>query len=569
METKIHDNFALDDLLDTSPQDADVTPCLNKSLPYVLDSQAGNGAYTSGQVMFNAEYLASSSNYNDWSNAYIAMPFQMKLEGAYTTGSKTITANAGLTCCDYLTSMKNNSLINSITVSQGGRNIVAGSSSLAHLVNYKMLSTWDEETLKKQGPEINFEPDSEDSYLFVAGATNNGVTNNQNVLTDAQCVSSTGSYAIRSPINKGMLTRQRRLWGRPIAALQTTAQQKTECLPYQTTSSLTTPTVGGATATMSDIHFVAIVKLKDLSDYFDKHPKFTKGVGYQITVNVNQAVTTVVCASSTTPMAIIPTAADFSTATIGGATAQPAMLCIGPNTPAAFTTLSGADVLTLTLTAQIDTDSTNQRLSGVRLYVPSYELQSSTVEQIQRSVATKEKTFMDYYTTRISTLQSGVATSAQIASGLTNAKAIIIVPQVAASILGSASETSPYNPVPGCTDPLLSLTNVNIKLGSKFVLSDRVSYGFQQFIDNNAELFALNGNNSTQTSGLINYNMFKNNYRYYTYDLSRIQKNQEESPQMISIEATNNSAVSIDLVVFVLYGRKVSYNMTAGGMTVD
>lgn len=528
-------------------------------MPYVLDSQAGNGAYTSGQVMFNAEYLASSSNYNDWSNAYIAMPYQIKLEGYDVAHSSPNACTGGTTTVNYLTAIKNNSLINSITVSQGGRNIIAGSTSLAHLVNYKMLSTFSQDDLHKNGPTLNFSPDTEDSFLHTAAA---GTSNCDNVVNTTVLTRS-------SNVNSGMRYRQEQLWGTPNTVLETTDMQKTEVLPYQSVSAVPALATKLVYQDFSDIHFVAIIRLKDLSDYFDKHPKFTKGVGYQITLNVNQAVTIIdEGTATTTPFATIQDGSAVSTSLIGGSTCQPAMMCSGINTEAAAVTYTSG-TFKFRLTAQIDTDSSNQRLSGIRLYVPNYELQSSTVEKIQRSIPTKEVTFMDYYTTRISSIGTLQSTSAQIASGLTNAKAIIIIPQAAASILTAAPETSPYDTVPGTTTPLLSLTNINIKLGSKFVLSDRVSYGFQQFIDNNNELFGLNGAQSPQTSGLINYSMFKNSYRYYCYDLSRIQKNQEEQPQMISIEATNNSAISIDLVVFVYYGRKVSYNMTAGGMTVD
>jgi hypothetical protein len=124
METKIADNYIFDSVLDKSVGDSDKTPFVRKNLNYIVDQQAGNSSYTSGQIIIDSTSLASSGNtFQDWSNAYVVLPYNVNVEAtaviATTSAGPT---NAGL--LNYLSSLKNNALIDSITVEQGGKTII-------------------------------------------------------------------------------------------------------------------------------------------------------------------------------------------------------------------------------------------------------------------------------------------------------------------------------------------------------------------------------------------------------------------------------------------------------------
>jgi hypothetical protein len=93
-------------------------------------------------------------------------------------------------------------------------------------------------------------------------------------------------------------------------------------------------------------------------------------------------------------------------------------------------------------------------------------------------------------------------------------------------------------------------------------------YSFQQFQDHVASIFAQNGDQTVQTSGLISKKSFEVNNRYYAFDLSRYPDAMSNLPQMVSIECKNNSQVSVELLCILLYSRDVEFNLASGSMTI-
>jgi hypothetical protein len=83
-------------------------------------------------------------------------------------------------------------------------------------------------------------------------------------------------------------------------------------------------------------------------------------------------------------------------------------------------------------------------------------------------------------------------------------------------------------------------------------------------------MFGLNGGMSRETtSGIIDAHRFRNNFRYYAFDLSRYPVAMGSTPQLISLECFNNSSVSIDLYVYVLWNRNCTTNILNGSIEVE
>jgi hypothetical protein len=184
---------------------------------------------------------------------------------------------------------------------------------------------------------------------------------------------------------------------------------------------------------------------------------------------------------------------------------------------------------------------------------------------------------MDFTTATTQTYAApGAQINVQVSTSATNPRALIIVPSWSASApaadptFGQAylSERSPLSTVPGSTDGLLSLRDIQIKMGSDYILPDRLNYSWSAFIDHTSSIFALNGNQTAQTSGLITKKMWETNHRYYAFDLSRYPQAMNNLPQMISLECYNNSAVSIELRCYLVYGRSAEFNLANGTLSV-
>lgn len=566
METKIIDNYLFDSVLDKRVGDSDKTPFTYKQLNWVVDQQVGSATYQSGQVIIDATSVANGGHtVDDWSDSYSVLPYNVKLEAtaqiASADGSPTAATVMNL---NFLTSLKNLSIIDSITIEQGGRTIVPQTSNLAQFVNFKLHSTMSQDSISKIGPSILYAPDSVGSYT--TDISTNKTLGCVNVKNNPANSISTSVEAY----NEGAFKRQKML-ASYICDTTTSTLNKVEGGVLQTaTGAVLTASAG--TVVFSDIHLLAIIRHKDLCDFFEKHCKLTRGVGYKIYLRVNQGTTTFTHAqtSATTPFAAMSITAQAFTG-VSNATCQPAMVHVGAGTLSANLTYSNAVTIsanTLKLTTAVDVGN-NARLNGVRMYVPSYELSPKAHEALlaQPPISTP---FMDIYGDVIQNQAAGGPINRQIASGINSPKFLVLCPQIAHANGTFSSQASALNPCPGTTDPQLSLTNIQIKVGSKNILPDRVNYDFIQFLENTSQMFGLNANQTNElSSGVIDFFRFKHNMRYYVFDLSRYLDSQDNIPKMITLEATNNSNVAIDIYTFVGFQRQCEFDIAKGSIQVE
>ena len=561
LETKISDNYIYDSTFDAPESDTQKTPFLRKNLTFVTDSQNGSGTYTSGQLTFDGTSLAAvgGNSVQDWANAYIVLPYNVKVSINSATGSAPTGGNT--TGMNYLAGLKNNSLIDSITVEHMGKTIINQTANLSHLVNFKMHAITSPSDLQKASATRQYYPDSVGNATTTASIA--GTKNTDNNPTPVISTTAGSSLDSAEFYNAGFLRRQQMMSGALATNFNTAAYLKQEADYYQSVTAFPT-TVTATAVNCYDLHYNAIIYLKDLSDYFAKHT-ISRGAGYKIYLRVNQAVTDLTTASTAVPFSVVPTNV-ITTLTSG--TVQPAMLSIGANSLCANYTLTTAAVHHLVVTSTIDTTA-NARPNGLRLYVPGYDCSPDTIEKITKQPIIK-RPFMDVFNNVIQNQLTQAYINQQIAGAISRPCAIIVIPQLAQATQTQASQASVFNPCPGTTDPLLSLTQIQIKVGSQYILPDRLNYSFNAFIENTAQMFGLNGNQSRElSSGVIDIQKFRNNYRYYAFDLSRYPEAQGATPQLISLECFNNSSVAVDLYVYVLWNRDCSVNILDGSIEVE
>ncbi len=563
LETKILDNFVYESVLDHSISDSDKTPFTNKSLTYVLDNQSGNSAYTSGNVIIDASSMASSgTTFQDWSNAYVVIPFNVKLEATAviaTTAASPI--NGALQ--SFLTSVKNNSIIDSITVEQNGRTIVNQTSNLSQFVNYKMHSTMSQDSVAKMGASLMYTPDSVGAYTYTASTV--GVDNTDNLPT------ATTNWNKPESFNSGVLARQSKLF--PYTTALTTQQKQINEADVTQIATALVPITTAANVVMSDVHFLATIRLRDICPYFESHPKLTRGLGYRIILRLNQGVTTFTHVAPTaglTPFTTLAITAQSFTP-IGSCLAQPSMIHVGLNTISTlleWPTNVTISANSLKLTSQVDVGS-NALLNGIRLYCPSYTASPEAQATLMRQPVLN-KPFIDLYHNVIQNQLAGNYINTQLASGISNPKFLVVCPQIAQAVNAFNSQGSALNPCPAVTDPQLSLTGIQIKVGSEYVLPDRVNYDFIQFLEQTSTMFGLNANQTNaMSSGIIDFQKFRHNYRFYCFDLSRYLDSADNVPRMITLETFNNSNVAVDLYCYCGYERSAEFDLQKGSVQVE
>lgn len=555
-ETKTADNFIFDEALDPRLQDSTGTPFLHKNVAYVVDQQAGNGSYTSGEVIVDSQAISASGNFIDWRNAYLVVPKRTLVE--FQTDATSASGNS-ISKRDLIAALKNNSQLDTLKVEANGKTVLTATQGLANLVNVKMLSTFTRDQLQKDGATIGFYPDDVGQVGKLSTSQNNSTK-----------LSGFTAGALPVGVNRGLIVRQQN-WA-PITetTFMNQANRSDEAMAINVLGHLGTggtsdSMTAGAYYTLSDFHYVVIIRLRDIADMFDKHP-ISRGVSYRFTLRFNQASSIATyTAASTTPFTTAPT---FTTTQISGS-AMPAILCAGPlNEPVLTLGTTTSAVSHVRISDTIDTSS-DKLLSGVRLYCPSYDLEPSHQEKLLTKMPVIKRQFFDFLTqTTQGPIAAGGFFNVQVSTSATNPRALIVIPRWAAADQGFYSDVSPFSTVPGSTDGLLSLKNLQIKLGSSYVLPDRVFYGYQMFLDHISCIFAENGGMTGRTSGLITKRMFEANHRYYCFDLSRYPEAMTNMPQMISVEGTSNCQKPVELLCILLYGREAEWDLRAGSMTI-
>lgn len=553
-ETKTSDNFIFDETSDPRSHDSNDTPFLRKNVSYVVDQQGGNGSYNSGEVIIDSSQIASSGNFINWRDAYIALPYNVRWDCTFGSAPGAFSGGTGLV--KYALALKNCSLVSSIKVEANGKTIITANDGLSNLINFKLASTMTSQSLLKEGAVIGYYPDTQ-------GQVGDGGLDSYNAANDPLSTSLFGDDVWAA--NMGLVARQGNFLPTTNGNFMSSSNVKDE----GGTDDLGTGGINNVTTaqTPSDIHFVAVIRLRDLSDYFDKH-SLSRGVSYRFTIRFNQAVSTLTYSAGTS-FSTMPT---VSTSLSSG-TAQPAMFCAGPSSMLNRLTWASSVTSVHTITSTIDV--TNARFSGVRLYVPSYELEPTHQELLLSKNPIIKKSFMDYSVQSSSTFSGpGSNISLQVSTSCTNPRAIIIIPRWSQTSTGNGgqgfySDVSPLSTVPGSTDFCLSLKNIQVKIGSSYALPDRLYYSFQTFMDHISTIFSNQGNQSfINGSGVISKKMFETNHRYYAFDISRYPLSMENLPQMVSVECVNNSLVAVELTCILLYGREAEFNLSQGSLTI-
>ena len=567
MDTLLQPTYVYEETLNKQPLDADSFLVKQKNLTPTIDQQKGVGAYTSGKVIIDAQNFGNGTDFIDWSNAYIALPYHFKVD--LTTGDA---RTLGQYDPDMLVAPKNMSLVESIRVEQAGRTIVQESSNLSHLVNFIKHTTTSPNELHHQDSVLGYYPDGCDLTEQQTGIW--GTYNNSNYLFDDV----TDKPPVKGPAyNEGLYRRQLMLgcgnqftnFVNPATGGLNEAAVYQEVTAGETATTVLTASVA---KTISDQHFIAVIKLADLADYFKKHP--LSKCGYKITLTINQASTTMISQStefgSTPGVTLKPfdSGAYYKpnpTTLYQNATVQPGMLCVGRLCYNSNVSLSGGtSICTLTLTSEVDT-SVNTRQQGVILYTPSYTLSDSAESKLLSQPIINKQPFM-FNSSVYTGLTAANNINLQLFSAITNPRLLVVIPQYASSAQGQGSQASVFNSCPGTTDAL-SLTRIQIRVNSKTILPAPTSYSFEQFIQNTSQVLSVNGGVGSFASGMIDIRKFSSNYRYYAFDLSLLPADQVDIPQLITFEGFNNSLVPVDLYVYCIYQTSATFDLLKG--TVD
>lgn len=628
--------------LDKSLQDESGKPAtfVDKQWLYVNDS---NNQNYSGQIVIDTTTLSNSGSYIGWSESYLAVPLILQAESASLNASAKF---------DFGMAMKSGywQLIHSMSVEFNNGSVVQQTPFLNVFSSFKNLTSWSEGDLKCWGKATGFCPDTADSWLYnnavsAASAVNarqgsgQGFCNNRLATTFApsgllsdveypiayatsplvtaevlatQIVLATEVSALSDSIqgcaNKGLLQRMKWLnFDLVVTASSSTVnnpavvQLANSGVSQANKTNLLTGGRSGFTqifknyisttnATSRAIIFLAVIRLKDICDFFDKMP-LMKGATMRLYINTNQcSVPLSVTAAEvelTGAITCFPALSLLSPPTIlGGGQTCPIMVSSadlgqGMNSiaPVKATAPGAAVPLTVALSVvRTQFGSLTQYtapLNSVRLYAPAYTMSPQAEASYLSMSPTKKIVYEDLFQYQFNNVAAGPF-NFLVSNGLPNLKSIVIMSFLPAASNGVATATAEYVSTPvtsllspfsssgGTPDPV-ALTNLNIQISGKNLFNDNIQYDYQEFLHQFISSNQLNGSLTTGlASGLIGEEEWSDLYRYYYADCSRGLPQEAGVSRSIQIQGTNQSPVAVNLMIFASFTRSITLDVRSG-----
>lgn len=628
-------------ILDKSLADESGKPAtfVDKQYLYVNDS---NNQNYSGQIVIDTTTLSNSGSYIGWSECFLAVPLILQAECAALTAAAKF---------DFGMAMKSGywQLIHSMSVEFNNGSVVQQTPFLNVFSSFKCLTSWSDADLKNWGKVTGFCPDTADSWVFnpsagAASAVNGlqgsgqGFCNNRlahtfapnGVLSDVayppipvtsplvvgevlatQVVLATEVSGLSDSVlgcaNKGLLCRMKWLNFDLVASGATSA--------VTVNNPLVTP-VGGnvqankallltggrqgftqifknyisqSNATSRAIIFLAVIRLKDICDFFDKMP-LMKGATMRLYINTNQCLLPLSVTASQVALTGVITAFPSIQLTapptiLGGGQTCPVMVSsadLGQGMNAIAPVKAGAPGNSVALSVGLSIVKTQfssltqyqAPLTSVRLYAPAYTMSPQAEASYLSMSPTKKIVYEDLFQYQFNNVAAGPF-NFLVSNGLPNLKSLVIMgflPAASNGVTGAGeyvatpvvSLLSPFASSGGTPDPI-ALTNLNIQISGKNLFNDNKQYDFQEYLEQFVSSNQLNGGLTTGLgSGLIGESEWSDLYRYYYADCSRGLPQEAGVSRSIQISGTNQSSVAVNLMIFASFSRSITCDLRSG-----
>jgi len=357
-------------------------------------------------------------------------------------------------------------------------------------------------------------------------------------------------------------------------------------------------------STTRSIVFDAVIRLKDVADFFQKCP-LLKGSTMRIYLNTNQVYFTIGAAagvvagtasSSGATLAQSNTGCIALTSTpviLGGGGTNPVMVSSMDIGQGAYNLVPIAQVLpaapesvkiglsivrTQFLSGQF-TASVSAPVTSVRLYAPAYTMSPIAEQRYLSLTPTKKIVYNDLFQYSFPGVASGQTFSFLVTNGIPNIRGVLVIPLLPKASNGVASTYATSTPLAGTTtssllspfattggtpDPI-SLTNFQIQISGKNLFINNLQYDYETFYEQLVSSNQLNGSLTTSlSSGLIGFAEFESLYRYYYGNASRSIPSEDGVAKAVQVSGVNNSPQTIDFMVFIEFERQIVVDVRTG-----
>lgn len=596
---------------------------MDKQWLYVNDNNAQS--YT-GQIVLDTTSLSNSGAYMGWNESFLAIPLILQMQGS---------ANLPVTSpLDWALGMKSGfwQILHSMSVEFNNGSVVQTSNFLNVFSSFKCLTSWSDADIRNWGAVCGFCPDTASSWLYnsAANAATNflspngtGFCNNRNAYYSGQVLTTAAILGLTTPattfadskqqcVNLGFLQRQKWLvfgivppagtYG-TLNASGDGASNKATLLagvPVGTTSAGLNAIFQSYvqnTAQNRAIIFDAVIRMKDVCDFFNKCP-LLKGSTMRIYLNTNQTYFTLNAYGHTISAAGVVIPGNLSLATtpiiLGGGQTNPIMVAsadLGQGMMGAAIESTGmvvAGVAALaTYTIQVALSIVTTQFSGmtsysapvksVRLYCPAYTMTPQAEARYLAMSPTKKIVYNDFFQYTIPAL-TPTTFNTLVSNGLPNLRSVLVVPTIDRTGNGTATAASanytaittssllsPFSSTGGTPDPI-AIANFQIQVSGKNAFIQNEQYDYEQFTNQLVSSNQLNGSLTTSLgSGQIGFSDFEQLYRYYYFNAARGSPQDMGVSKSVQVQGElKTSAASVSLLVFLEFERSIVVNVASG-----
>lgn len=539
---------------------------------WIFANDNSNNNYSSNQITFDLTSFYNASTLISWREAYIQIPLISVVETGYSDNSAAERYNAYALKNGYA------NLINSIQVECSNSTVNQVSNNISYYTNFKVYTEKSQDWFNTSGPTFGYyQTDDPNSWSF---SNSNGST----IFNTPRGIGSSNNYPNSPSISvsgSGMTLGNLSLFDRCRSALVFTPVGATNISPelagngaeqiiapanYAQSGNDYYTSVKGTNKTINTYYHTAIIRLGDMADFFDKLNLARAYVRLIINVNVGSFE-----AAYNTDGVPTSLKSNFSFNTCPfiipalGTTANPKGTINNIKATIAIVKLTSNGV------------NYSHTLSACRVYAPSILLNPEKEKLYRMNNAQKMIVWKDIFSTSLFNIGAGQSANYVISNGISNLVGILTVPMIsglsnigATNIAGGfpslAPNQLPFGSEPSTTSPILNLYNFNAFIGGKSVMPSNIIYSWEAFVNQFNGVNALNGGgqvSGNMCSGIIDYNKWSNNYRYYYLECSR-RNEADTTPKSITIQFTNNNAVIVDCYFFVIFERRAMLDIVSG-----
>jgi hypothetical protein len=190
---------------------------------------------------------------------------------------------------------------------------------------------------------------------------------------------------------------------------------------------------------------------------------------------------------------------------------------------------------------------------GTKLYVPIYKLKPS-INELYIKDPVRNMKYIDYLYYNQNSIMTGSNINFTISNSLTNAKYLLIVPQL------RKNKETPFNSSVLLNGPV-SLTNLQINKGGSLFNANLV-YNYDMFINFISNINNVNGGNDWLDNQLT-YEKWNKIYRLYFFDLTQL-NNEKDIAYNLSVQYINNNLLSIDVDYYIFVENELVLNKLNG-----